>query len=110
MNKEELRKELNPKVPDVLSRAEKPVQKGLPPLVGESENPLGRPCFLGFHGGVEKTSVLESLEKGVERGLPWQMVAPTVFLSVLALVEGIFPTPLFNWVARELSLILGGGL
>ena len=48
--------------------------------------------------------------KQVERSLPWQMVVPTVFLSVLALVEGIFPAPLFNWVAHELSLILGGSL
>jgi NADH-quinone oxidoreductase subunit M len=41
--------------------------------------------------------------------LPRAMVAPTVFLAVLALVEGIFPAPLFNWVAQELTLILGGG-
>jgi NADH-quinone oxidoreductase subunit M len=40
--------------------------------------------------------------------LPWPMVAPTVLLSVLALIEGIFPAPLFNWVAHELTLILGG--
>ena len=48
--------------------------------------------------------------KRVERDLPWQMVVPTVFLSVLALVGGLFPAPLFNWVAHELSLILGGSL
>jgi NADH:ubiquinone oxidoreductase subunit 5 (subunit L)/multisubunit Na+/H+ antiporter MnhA subunit len=48
--------------------------------------------------------------KRVERDLPWQMVVPTVFLSILALVEGLFPAPLFNWVAHELSLILGGSL
>jgi NADH-quinone oxidoreductase subunit M len=41
--------------------------------------------------------------------LPWAMVAPTAFLAVLALVEGIYPAPLFDWVAQELTLILGGG-
>jgi len=38
----------------------------------------------------------------------WAMVAPTVLLAVLALVEGIFPAALFDWVAHELPLILGG--
>ena len=42
--------------------------------------------------------------------LPAAMVVPTVFLAVLALVEGLFPAPLFNWVSNELTLILGGGL
>ncbi|MBN1584025.1 MAG: NADH-quinone oxidoreductase subunit M [Anaerolineae bacterium] len=50
------------------------------------------------------------LEKRIERTLPWQMIAPTILLAALALIEGIFPAPLFNWVAHELSLILGGGL
>ena len=40
--------------------------------------------------------------------LPWAMVAPTVFLAALALIEGLFPAPVFDWVAHELPLILGG--
>jgi len=48
------------------------------------------------------------VEGQAARSLPWPMVAPTVLLSALALIEGIFPAPLFNWVAHELTLILGG--
>jgi len=40
--------------------------------------------------------------------LPRAMVVPTVFLAALSLVEGLFPAPVFNWVAQELTLILGG--
>ena len=43
----------------------------------------------------------------VER-LPWAMVAPTVLLTALALVEGLFPAPVFGWVDHALTLILGG--
>jgi multicomponent Na+:H+ antiporter subunit D len=50
------------------------------------------------------------LDAKTERKLPWQMVAPTVLLAALALIEGLFPAPLFNWVAQELPLILGGSL
>jgi NADH-quinone oxidoreductase subunit M len=39
---------------------------------------------------------------------PWAMLAPTVLLAVLALVGGLFPAPLFDWVMRELPLLLGG--
>jgi NADH:ubiquinone oxidoreductase subunit 4 (subunit M) len=39
---------------------------------------------------------------------PLAMMVPTVFLAVLALVEGLFPAPLFDWVAHELTLLLGG--
>jgi NADH-quinone oxidoreductase subunit M len=39
---------------------------------------------------------------------PWTMLGPALFLSVLALVEGIFPAPVFNWVAQGLNLVLGG--
>jgi len=42
------------------------------------------------------------------RRLPWAMVAPTVLLTALALIEGLFPAPVFDWVAHELPLILGG--
>jgi NADH-quinone oxidoreductase subunit M len=40
--------------------------------------------------------------------LPWAMVAPTVLLTALSLIEGLFPAPVFNWVGQALSLILGG--
>jgi len=40
--------------------------------------------------------------------LPLSMVIPTVTLAVLALLEGLFPAPLFDWVSHELTLILGG--
>ncbi len=39
---------------------------------------------------------------------PLTMLAPAVFLALLALIEGLFPAPLFDWVSRELSLLLGG--
>ena len=40
---------------------------------------------------------------------PLSMLVPTVLLAALALVEGLFPAPIFDWVSREMSLILGGG-
>ena len=40
--------------------------------------------------------------------LPRAMVVPTVLLTALALVEGLFPAPLFDWVDQALNLILGG--
>jgi len=40
--------------------------------------------------------------------LSWAMVAPTVLLTALSLVEGIFPAPVFGWVDQALTLILGG--
>ena len=47
--------------------------------------------------------------QGLEvKQLPWAMVAPTVLLAALALIEGLFPAPVFDWVAHELTLILGG--
>ncbi|MGC9394958.1 MAG: complex I subunit 4 family protein [Anaerolineae bacterium] len=39
---------------------------------------------------------------------PLAMVAPTVLLAALAIIEGLFPAPLFDWVAHELPLLLGG--
>jgi NADH:ubiquinone oxidoreductase subunit 4 (subunit M) len=49
-------------------------------------------------------------EDGIRsRALPLAMVAPTVLLAVLVLVEGLFPGPVFGWVDQELALILGGG-
>ncbi|MBN1246481.1 MAG: NADH-quinone oxidoreductase subunit M [Anaerolineae bacterium] len=41
---------------------------------------------------------------------PLAMLIPAVFLTVLTVVEGIFPAPLFDWVAHEITLLLGGGL
>ncbi len=40
--------------------------------------------------------------------VPWAMLAPTVFLALLSLVEGLIPAPVFAWVSRELPLLLGG--
>jgi NADH:ubiquinone oxidoreductase subunit 5 (subunit L)/multisubunit Na+/H+ antiporter MnhA subunit len=40
--------------------------------------------------------------------IPLAMIVPTIFLAILALVEGLLPAPIFNWVSRELALILGG--
>jgi proton-translocating NADH-quinone oxidoreductase chain M len=40
--------------------------------------------------------------------LPLSMTVPTVFLTILALIEGLVPAPVFNWIAQELRLILGG--
>jgi NADH-quinone oxidoreductase subunit M len=40
--------------------------------------------------------------------VPRAMVVPTALLAALALVEGIFPAPVFDWVAHELTLVLGG--
>ena len=40
--------------------------------------------------------------------LPRAMVVPTVLLTALALVEGLFPAPVFDWVDQALNLILGG--
>ena len=40
--------------------------------------------------------------------LPWAMVVPMVLLAALALLEGLFPATIFNWVANGLPLILGG--
>lgn len=40
--------------------------------------------------------------------LPWAMMAPTVLLTALTFIEGIYPAPVFNWVTHELALILGG--
>ena len=39
---------------------------------------------------------------------PLAMVAPAVVLAALAIIEGLFPAPLFDWVAHELPMLLGG--
>jgi len=36
------------------------------------------------------------------------IVVPTVALACLALIEGLFPAPVFDWAQHGLSLILGG--
>ena len=38
----------------------------------------------------------------------WAMAAPTVLLAILALVEGLVPAPVFDWVNQALAMILGG--
>ncbi len=38
----------------------------------------------------------------------WAIVAPTALLTALALIEGVFPGMVFDWVAHKLPLILGG--
>jgi NADH-quinone oxidoreductase subunit M len=38
----------------------------------------------------------------------WAMVAPTVLLAGLALIEGLVPAPVFAWVSQALTTILGG--
>jgi NADH-quinone oxidoreductase subunit M len=51
-----------------------------------------------------------SLPEGLTtKKVHWAIVAPTALLSALALIEGIFPAMLFDWVIHELPLILGGG-
>ncbi len=39
---------------------------------------------------------------------PLAMLIPTVGLTILTILEGIFPAPIFNWVTHELPLLLGG--
>ncbi len=39
---------------------------------------------------------------------PMAMLVPTVLLAALALIEGIFPASVFDWVAHELPLLLRG--
>ena len=47
--------------------------------------------------------------EGIRLGpVPMGMVAPTVTLAALALIEGLLPGPLFNWAQQGLSLLLGG--
>ena len=42
------------------------------------------------------------------KALPWAMLVPTVLLAALTVIEGLFPAPIFDWVAHELPLLLGG--
>ncbi len=39
---------------------------------------------------------------------PKAMLIPTIMLAALALIEGIFPASVFDWVTHELPLLLGG--
>jgi hypothetical protein len=38
------------------------------------------------------------------------MVLSTVALTVLLIVEGVLPAPIFNWAEHTLSLLLQGSL
>jgi len=50
-----------------------------------------------------------SLPEGLAtKEVHWAIVVPTATLAVLALIEGLFPAMLFDWVVHELPLILGG--
>ena len=40
--------------------------------------------------------------------LPRAMVAPTVLLTALAVIGGVFPAPVFDWVESALKLLAGG--
>jgi NADH-quinone oxidoreductase subunit M len=46
-------------------------------------------------------------ELAVERP-HWAMIAPTVLLTGLALIEGLVPAPVFDWVGQAMAMILGG--
>jgi NADH-quinone oxidoreductase subunit M len=50
----------------------------------------------------------ESLQGKAFGKLPMAMVVPTVGLAVLALIEGLVPAPVVNWVTEGLPLLLGG--
>ena len=43
----------------------------------------------------------------VERPSP-ALLVPTAIVAALAVIEGLFPAPLFDWVTRELDLLLRG--
>lgn len=50
-----------------------------------------------------------SQPEGLRSGpLPRAMVLTTIAVTVLLIVEGLWPTPLFNWAEHELLLLLGG--
>jgi NADH-quinone oxidoreductase subunit M len=59
---------------------------------------FGGHIFLG-----KRPEDLNTLDK-----VPAAMIVPTIFLAAMALIAGLFPAPLFEWAAAELSLILGG--
>jgi len=40
--------------------------------------------------------------------IPRTMNLPTVLLAGLALLAGVYPSPVFGWIEQELTLILGG--
>ena len=47
---------------------------------------------------------------GIElKPLPRAMLAPTVLLTALTVVEGILPAPVFAWVDQAVRMIVGGG-
>jgi NADH-quinone oxidoreductase subunit M len=60
---------------------------------------------LWFVGRIFLGARPEGLE--VKRS-PATMVVPAVLLAALALVIGLFPSPVFDWTSRALGTILGG--
>ena len=64
---------------------------------------------LWFFGRLFFGEVPDGLEtRESPRALPLAMLVPTVLLTVLTVVEGILPAPVFSWVEREVALLLGG--
>jgi len=50
----------------------------------------------------------ENTEEWELNSIPRTMNLPTVLLAVLALLAGVYPSPVFGWIEQELTLILGG--
>jgi len=47
-------------------------------------------------------------EDGELNSIPKAMNLPTVLVAGLALLAGVYPSPVFGWIEQELTLILGG--
>ncbi|MFN2108404.1 MAG: NuoM family protein [Anaerolineae bacterium] len=69
---------------------------------------FGSRVFLGSDSAKTTPSSQAPVSDHAPAKLPLAMIAPAVLLSALAVIEGVFPAPLFNWVAHELPLLLGG--
>ena len=69
---------------------------------------FGSRVFLGSDSAKTTPSSQAPVSDHPAVKLPLAMIAPAVLLSALAVIEGVFPAPLFNWVAHELPLLLGG--
>ena len=69
---------------------------------------FGSRVFLGSDSAKTTPSSQAPVSDHPAAKLPLAMIAPAVLLSALAVIEGVFPAPLFNWVAHELPLLLGG--
>ena len=64
---------------------------------------------LWFFGRLFFGEVPDGLEtQAYPRAHHLALLVPTVFLTVLTVVEGLLPAPVFGWVEREVALLLGG--